>query len=182
MSRARLANIRARGVAGVRHATKGLSDRRLLRCVLRILAKTVLCSIATVTAGHRAHINTAYFCFSDDLELYFLSHPGSLHCRNLQESPSMGMAIFSSSQRWGGPDRGVQLLGTCRQARGSQEKKAEGLYGKRFAAYARWRASLGKDDAARDYRFYRFLPTRLKVLDERTFGAAVFVSADVRRG
>ncbi len=167
---------------GHRVATQGISDRRLRRCVLRILEENVLCSIATVSSGRRAHINTAYFSYSEGLEFYFLSHPDSLHCRNMSKNSSMGMAIFSSSQRWAGPDRGLQLFGTCRRVGGSRALEAERLYGKRFPAYARWKAGLHKDDAAREYRFYRFLATALKVLDEKSFGAAVFVSADVRRG
>lgn len=181
MSRARLANIQARGVAGVLHPARRISAWRLRRRVLGILEENVLCAIATVTSGRRPHVNTAYFCFSDDLELHFLSHPGSLHCRNLSRNRSMGVAVFSTSQRWGGPDRGVQLFGRCRQARGSQAIEAERLYGRRFAAYARWRARLGRNDPARRYRFYRFVPARLKVLDERAFGGAVFVSAGVKR-
>jgi uncharacterized protein YhbP (UPF0306 family) len=182
MGRARITNIQARGAAGERIAIKRLTGRQVRQSILRILEANVLCSIATVTARRLAHINTAYFCFSDDLALYFLSHLGSLHCRNLSGNRSMGVAIFSTSQRWGGPDRGVQLFGTCARARRPRAIEAENLYGERFAAYARWKANLGRDDAARRYRFYRFLPTRLKVLDERAFGAAVFVSADVRRG
>jgi hypothetical protein len=36
-------------------------------------------------------------------------------------------------------------------------------------------------DAGRDYRFYRFVVTTLKILDEEALGDAVFVCAAVKR-
>ncbi len=181
MNRARLVNIGSCNVRGKRIVTQGISESRVRRSVFRILKDSALCSMATVAGVNRAHINAAYFSYSHELELHFLSHPSSLHCRNLLRNSSMGMTIFSSSQQWGGRDRGLQLFGTCSQAKGPQARHAEESYGKRFAAYARWKASLKKSDAAREYRFYRFVVRKLKILDEKDFGGGVFVYAAVRR-
>jgi len=181
MGHARLMNIRARNVRGRRIVTKGLSEDRVRRSVVRILKDNILCSIATITGENVPNINTAYFSYSDGLGLYFLSHPSSLHCRNLSANSFMAMTVFSSSQQWVGPDRGLQLFGTCSQSRGSQARKAEQLYGRRFAAYSSWKTALKADDPAREYRFYRFVVKKLKVLDEKEFGEAVFVSATVRK-
>lgn len=170
MNRARLVDPGSWNVAGTPTVTMELSEARVRRSVLRILNDTVLCSMATVTSDHRPHINTAYFCFSDELELYFLSHPSSLHCRNLSTNASMAMAIFSSSQAWGGADQGVQLFGTCSEARGPHAIEADQLYGDRFSLYPNWKANLDRDDPARAYRFYRFLPAALQILDEQEFG------------
>ena len=159
------------------------SERQIRRSILRILEGNVLCSMSTVTKDIRAHINTAYFCYCEDLELYFLSDPSSLHCRNLSTNSSMAMTIFSSSQKWTGPDRGMQLFGTCKEARGYQAMKAERWYGNRFPQYRQWKTGQGKDDQLRAfrYRFYRFVPGKVKILDEREFGGGVFVTAAVRR-
>lgn len=62
----------------IRVVSTGYSEARVRSSVFRILEENVLCSIATVTAATRAHINTAYFCYSDDLELYFLITDGCL--------------------------------------------------------------------------------------------------------
>jgi uncharacterized protein YhbP (UPF0306 family) len=158
-----------------------VSARRIQRSVFRVLRQNVLCSLATVTAKHRAHINTAYFCYSNELELYFLSHPSSLHCRNLAMAPSAAMAIFGGAQKWGGPDRGIQLFGVCRVVKGVAATRARRLYGKRFPAYARWQVGLPSRAAARAYRIYRFVVSRLKILDEREFGDGIFVVASVGR-
>lgn len=171
---------------GVRIMTRGFSEARVRASAFRILRGTALCSMATVSRGRRAHINTAYFCCSDDLELYFLSDVRSRHCRNLTSNPSVAVTVCRSTQRWDGPDEGLQLFGACRQARGSLAARAERLYAARFPAYARWMASAGGDAARRaarlrSYRFFRFVPRRLKILDERVFGEATFVVASVRR-
>ena len=153
--------------------------------MLRILRNDVLCSIATVR-GSRAHVNTAYFAFSPALELYFLSAPDSVHCRNLEANPSMAMTVFSTAQTWGKPDRGVQLFGIAREARGHEADVAERWYAKRFRAYAL--AVAGTSEAnrrqtrqLRSYRFYRFVPVKAKILDEREFGGGVFVAVAIPR-
>ena len=161
-------------------------DKRIQRSVFRILRDSALCSMSTVAPGTRAHINTAYFCYSPDLNFYFLSDPDSLHCKNLERNPSMAMMVMNSSQTWGGSDRGIQLFGTCRRVGGTAAKEAERQYGSRFPAYATWlrrtdRAGRRSADLLRSYAFYRFVPTRIKILDEAEFGGAAFVIAGVTR-
>ncbi len=99
---------------------------------------------------------------------------------------SMAMTIFSSSQTWGNPDRGIQLFGTCREAKGSQRKKAERLYAQRFPVYAMSMAGTSGEDLRRaaelrSYTFYRFVPNKVKILDEREFGAMFVVAAVGKR-
>jgi uncharacterized protein YhbP (UPF0306 family) len=159
------------GVAGKAHAS-----------ILQILGDNVLCTIATVSAGGRPHVSTAYFCVSSALELHFLSHPSSLHCRNLEARPAAAVAVFSSSQRWGGRDRGLQLFGSCGLATGARATEAERLYRARFPQFARWREGLSPGAVAGEYRFYRFVTRNLKLLDEETIGDALFVGAVVTRG
>jgi len=94
--------------------------------------------------------------------------------------------VFRSDQEWGKSDRGVQMFGTCHEARGPGREKAERLYARRFPLYARWMHGRTKEARAmaaglRSYAFYRFLPRTVKILDERVFGGAVFVVADVGR-
>jgi uncharacterized protein YhbP (UPF0306 family) len=173
----KLANIGAYNVVD-KEVAKAFGEEQVRNIAFRI---NVLCAMATVTREGRAHVNTAYLCYSDELELFFLSHPSATHCRNILHNPSMAMAIFSSSHQWVGPVKGIQLFGTCSQVMGSHAAKAEELYGRRFSAYASWKASRKQEDFAREYQIYCFVVRRLKILDEATFGEAVFVSADVIR-
>lgn len=171
----------------VKPVEKRFPDERIRRSISRILRENVLCSMSTVSSGNRPHINTAYFCYTADLELYFLSDPSSQHCRNLERNPSLAMTIFRSAQEWGGQDRGLQLFGTCRRTRGRGATEAERCYAARFSPYAKWMKGLSpaerrQADLLRSYSFYRFLPKRIKILDEREFSGAVFVTAIVVRG
>src|SRR5512143_6487 len=84
MTRATFEQIRFRDAAGEIVLARGLDERTVRRSVYRTLEDNVLCSIATVTSPRRAHINTAHFCYSGNLVLYFLSHPNARHCLNLR--------------------------------------------------------------------------------------------------
>lgn len=176
-----LRNIISGNVKGVPLSRLKISEPRLKKSILRILKENVLFSIATVDSRNRAHINTAYFCFSDDLELYFLSHPESVHCQNLINNPSVAITVFSSAQKWTKPGRGIQIFGECTRAKGSQLTKAKKLYGKRFPAFARWDVSLGQNDVSAEYCLYKVAINKVKVHDEKTFGDGVFVIAGVKR-
>ena len=95
----------------------------------------------------------------------------------------MAMTIFRTNQPWDSPGRGLQLFGSCSQTEG---KLAERVYAKRFPSYARWMSSTKKDEKKlaeqlRSYRFYRFLPRQLKVLDEAEYGGATFVMVTLGR-
>jgi uncharacterized protein YhbP (UPF0306 family) len=178
-SHMRFTNITAQNAAGAL-LDRSVSEEHVRRAVFDILEANLLCSMSTVTPDGRAHIHTAYVCYSQELEFYFLSHPRSTHCQNVVANSSMAMAIFSSKQEWLGPDRGIQLFGTAIQAEKTEASKAEDLYAKRFSAYRNWK-SVGLGELRSEYRLYRFVALRLKVFDEVSLGDAVFVSATVDR-
>lgn len=181
MNRSVFKGIQVVDVRGTGVAMKELAEERVRQSLLLILESNVLCSIGTVTPEGRPHINTAYFSYSDGLELYFLSHPDSLHCQNLRNNSSMAMTVFSSMQQWTDPGQGVQLFGTCQETSGSSAEEAEWSYERRFQAYQKWKATLRNDDLARQYRFYRFDVGTVKILDEKNLGDAVWVRATVVR-
>src|SRR5439155_22043329 len=116
-----------------------------------------------------------FFQYSANLEMYFLSDPGSLHCPNWLANPSRGMTVFKSNQRWEAPGRGIQLFGGGRQARGHQAGVAEAIYATRLPAFAQWMkgttpAERRQAAQLRSYALFRFMPRRVKILDEAEFG------------
>ena len=172
--------------AGLITMRKPYADRRVQRSFHRILRENILCSMSTIAPGNRAHINTAFFAYSPGLEFYFLSDPSSLHCRNVRRNPSFAMAIFRSDQGWDAPGRGVQLFGRCGEIHRHAAREAGRWYAKRFPAYARHLRGRREEDrrmaaGLRVYRFYRFVPRTVKILDEAEFGSAVFVVSDLPR-
>jgi uncharacterized protein YhbP (UPF0306 family) len=145
---------------------------RIRSAAQQLLDAATLCAIATVSPRSRAHVNTAYFAWGRELELVWLSEPGSRHSRNLHENASAAIAVYDSGQAWGNPDRGIQLFGTAREVAGTGE-------------VARVDAERFPDAAAADlsaYRFYRFRPREIKLFDEAELGSGVFVTAAVRSG
>ena len=160
---------------------KGITESKVHRSLFRVLNRIPLCSLATVAGDRTAHSSHVYFASSPELHLYFLSDPESGHCRQVRSNPTMAISVYDSTQRWGGSDRGIALWGTCKEMRGEGAVRAEEVYGRRFKAYAKWRAGLGPGDIATTWRFYRFVATRVKVFDEPEFGRAVFVVAVVER-
>ena len=157
-----------------------LTTLRVRRSVEQILNENILCSMATLAARRRPYINIAYFSFSTSLELFFLSDPESAHCRNLIRQPWTAIAVYSTRQQWGRPDRGVQLFGMCQLARGRLRASARRNYSRRFPRYRRFLNEAAGPSFAR-YRLYRFVPSALKVLDEHELGDGVLVEASVRR-
>ena len=174
-------NIIANEVDGAPIAGQLPSADQVARSVARVLKETGLCAWATVTKQGRAHINIGYFAQSPDFHLYLLSHPASLHCCNITTNASMAVAVFVSPQDWTAPGRGIQLFGLCTEVGGDDTDYAERVYSHRYTAYAAWKAALKPGDSAEQYRFYRFVPDRVKILDEAEFGNAVFVQAEVVR-
>ena len=171
---------------GIRIVHPFVPPARLRASIIRTLRENSLCSLATVTPRARAHVSTAYFCWSPDLQLYFLIDILSVHCRNLRTNPSMALAIFRSNQRWGKPDRGLQLFGNCVKTRGLETLRAGRLYAKRFPSYAEWMQEVTPKEGLlaerlRTYHFYRFQPREIKILDEWQFGGGVVVTARLVR-
>jgi len=173
------------GIAmGVEILRGNLGDPRVRGSLRRLLNENVLASFATVDPKGRSHINTAYFAYSEDWSIYFYSYPSSRHCRNLERRPSMAVAVFDSHQRWGRPDRGVQLFGTAGEAKGPLAKVAAAVYSRRFPGFEKWHAPVEQDEGAFELRPFRFRPRRAKLFDEPRLGAGRFVEVGIplRRG
>lgn len=158
----------------IRRSGQRFSATRLAATARRLLGASTLCAIATVTGGGRAYVNTAYFAWSPDLDLVWISDPGSRHSRNLRERSSAAISVYDSHQTWGERDRGIQLFGTARELTGRAAADAARLYGRRFRSYDR-------EELSR-YRLYRLRPSRIKLFDERAQGGGLFVTVRVQRG
>jgi uncharacterized protein len=163
---------------GIEVVHGALTNRRVRASLLRLLRENVLASFATVDARGRAHINTAYFAWSKDWNLFFYSYPDSCHCFNLRRNASMAVAIFDSRQRWGRPDRGVQLFGTASEARGKWRNAATRIYAQRFPGFEKWRGDEVHNEGRFVLRPYRFRPSRAKVFDEPSLGSGRFIEVD----
>jgi hypothetical protein len=156
-----------------------VGSERLAEAVHRVLNETMLCSMATLGPENQVHINTAFFAWNESLELFFLSAPDAVHCRNIERVPTMAVTVFDSRQPWGKPNRGLQLFGAGGRVGTPKLEEAERLYARRFNSYYEFKARGGAGFGA--LRFYGFWPAALKLLDEEAFGEAKLVSAEIVR-
>ncbi len=154
----------------IERSKRRVAERRIKAVAHGLLDASTLCAIATVSPPGRAHVSTAYFAWSPDLHLVWLSEPGATHSRNLRGNSSAAIAVYDSSQSWGKPDRGIQVFGSVRAG----EADAEETYVGRFRDY--------RSSNFPAYRLYELVPRRLKLFDERELGAATFVTARVAAG
>jgi uncharacterized protein YhbP (UPF0306 family) len=155
----------------IEQSKRPVAASRMAMAAQRLLDASTLCAIATVASDGGAYINTAYFAWSPELELVWLSEPHSKHSRHVRADGTVAVAVYDSSQSWGGSDRGIQLFGSAHEPDEDGARDAEAVYANRFPDYRR--GDLGA------YRFYVFHPSRLKLFDERNLGAGRFVIARV---
>ena len=134
---------------------------------------SILCSLATVSPGGRAHINHMYFSWNDSFDVFWASDPDSLHSRNLARNSSAAVTVYDSRQIWGRPDRGIQLFGTGGAVGGRMARTAELAYSKRFPSY--------DTSNSESYPIYRFRPRSVKLFDERSLAGGTLVTARVSR-
>jgi uncharacterized protein YhbP (UPF0306 family) len=158
----------------IERSRRAVSSRRITALVGSLLGSSTLCAIATRRPGGGAYVNTAYFGWSAEIDLFWLSDPQAEHSRNLRANPTAAVAVYDSTQSWGQPDRGIQLFGSARLIHDSEARGAERSYSGRFPQY--------RPSELSAYRFYRFRPRRMKLFDETALGGGVFVTASVRSG
>jgi uncharacterized protein YhbP (UPF0306 family) len=164
---------------------RGYDGDRLQASVVRTLAANPLCSMATRSEAGAVHISTAFFSYSQDLTLAFLSHPESVHSQNLRSVPQMAVAVFDSRQPWGAPHAGLQLFGTGALTPDDAVQAAWEHYAARFPRYGdllkRASADTPVGPTFRALRFYSFVPERVQLLDEWEFGDEAFITATILR-
>jgi uncharacterized protein YhbP (UPF0306 family) len=151
-----------------------VSRLRIERAAFELLDASPLCAISTVSPRTAAHVNTAYFAWSHEFDIVWLSDPAARHSRNIAARPSTAIAVYDSGQIWGESDRGIQLLGSTRRLAATESAHAASLYEARFPGYAA--------HDLRAYRFFRFRTDRMRVFDEAAFGAGVLVTAVIDNG
>jgi uncharacterized protein YhbP (UPF0306 family) len=158
----------------IEQSKRRVSRARLETAARELLDASTLCAISTVGPRGSAYVNTAYFAWSRELDVIWLSEPNARHSRNIEARRTAAIAVYDSSQSWGAPDRGIQLFGSARRLAGQEAAGAAAVYAARFPDY--------RPEAFAAYRLYSFRPRRVKLFDERELGPGRFLFAGVDRG
>ncbi len=136
--------------------------------VLDFLKKHKLMSIATY--GDHPWIASVYYSNDDDMNIYFLSSPETLHARHIAKNERVAISIAASDQKPSDTKRGLQLYGEAQQiSDGAKIQHALRL----------WKETLNISDPLLTYqnmmkkvvkgRMYRITPKKIKLFDQHLF-------------
>lgn len=136
--------------------------------VLTFLSQNILMAVAT--QGEHPWIASVYYSFDDDLNLYFLSDPATLHCKQIAQNSRVSVAIADSHQLPAVLKRGLQLWGEARQI--SDTRKVS-------HALSLWKKTLNVKNKELTYanmakhvikgRMYQITPKLIKLFDQELF-------------
>jgi hypothetical protein len=97
----------------------------------------------------------------------------------------MAMTVFDSHQQWGESHAGLQLFGSGGKVVPDHFEQAQASYAARFAGYfdlvLRVEDASAAPTGAAALQLYCFVPTRVKLLDEPTFGDETYITAEIVR-
>lgn len=126
--------------------------------------------MTVATYGDFPWIASVYYSFDKNLNLYFLSDPATLHCRQIKKNPRIAVAIADSRQPVNKLKKGLQLWGLASQISGER---------KIVHALSLWKKTLRVRDPELTYanmlkkvvtgRMYRIVPKRIKLFDQELF-------------
>jgi len=166
-------------IQGVFHH-KSVGDEPINKSLNEILSSNILLSMASIKDGKESWIHTAYYAYSPNLRLYYLSAPSAQHSKNIEQSQSVAVSIFDTHQNPTDKKSGLQLFGVCRRA--VSEEVAEGLrlYTERFSWLANYiKESRDFDKGILESKLYVITPRTIKLFDEAVFGEEKWVIMSV---
>lgn len=160
-------------------------EEQIRKSMNGIFEQTKLLSMATireVDGEIKSWINNAFFAYTDDLKLYVLTGPESVHGKNLQQNQSVAVTVIDTTQQPGGKRQGMQLVGKGWRITDENEESA---------ALKKWfdRMMGGADFEGFEKKYRTIFESKMhvlvidyvKIFDEKTFGEEVWIEAKVLR-
>ncbi|NCN44997.1 MAG: hypothetical protein COU63_00255 [Candidatus Pacebacteria bacterium CG10_big_fil_rev_8_21_14_0_10_36_11] len=145
-----------------------MSDKKAFDLARKYITERVQMVIAT--QGEHPWIATVYYSFDDDLNLYFLSNPETIHCKHITANPQVAVAIADSPQNPASKKMGIQIFGLAEQIT-SKNKIVHAL--------KLWRNTLNVKSDAYTYegmmkklikgRMYKITPKKMKFFNEEVW-------------
>lgn len=138
------------------------------RIILDFLKLHKLMFIAT--QGEHPWIASVFYTFDNDLNLYFLSSPETLHSKHIVKNKEVAVAIADSNQQINDLKKGVQIYGHVKQISDLHKMKH---------AIDLWKKSLGYIGSEISYenminkvikgRMYQVQPRKIKFFNQELF-------------
>ena len=90
-----------------------MNDAKILELIKEFLQGKFQMVVATY--GQHPWIATVYFTYNENLNLYFLSDPETIHCQQIVQNPSVAVAIAEAPQNPPDEKKGLQIYGHAAQ-------------------------------------------------------------------
>lgn len=126
--------------------------------------------MAVATYGEHPWIASVYYSFDREINLYFLSDPKTLHCRQIARNNQVAVSIADSHQKVSDKKKGLQMFGVSEQI--GDAKKIQ-------HALRLWKEALCVVDPKLTYdnmvthvitgRMYKVTPKRIKFFNQELF-------------
>lgn len=123
---------------------------------------------ALATNGDHPWIATMYYGVDDDLNIYFLTSPDTIHAKGLKQNPLVSAVIADSPQRPDSKKIGIQLYGHASEIEGEEALKS---------GFKIWCGVLKVTDPKYSYegiksgdlhyRLYKLVPKKIKYYNEK---------------
>jgi len=123
--------------------------------------------LALATSGDHPWICTVYYTTDEDLNIYFLTSPKTIHGKQIAVNPQVAVAISDSPQNPKDNKHGLQIYGHCKQITGER---------KITHAISLWKKTLGVTNPDYSYagmlkkaisgRMYQITPKKIKFFNE----------------
>lgn len=136
--------------------------------VLDFLATKKLMVIATY--GNHPWIASVYYSFDNDLNLYFISNPTTMHGQHIEKNNKVAAAIVDSNQKPSDVKKGLQIYGTVEKISGVNKIRHAIRLWKDFLNIQRPDISLeNMKKGLYKGRMYKLTPKKIKLYNEEKF-------------
>lgn len=131
--------------------------------VLDFLSKHNIMQVST--SGNFPWIATVYYTYDNNINIFFLSDPSTLHAKQILKNAKVAVAIADSHQNINKPKQGLQLSGEAYQISGMAKIKH---------VLNLWKTNLGVVDPTLTYKavvgsMFKIVPKRIKLFDQNVF-------------
>lgn len=119
------------------------------------------------TYGDFPWIATVYYSIDDNMNIYFLTSPKTIHAQQIKSNPKVAIAIADSPQSPNSQKKGLQIYGLCEEVTGMR---------KITHAITLWTKTLNVTDKNYSYqgmvkktisgRMYKVTPQKIKFFNE----------------
>ena len=151
------------------------------KSIKQILSSNTLFSMSSINKDNTPWINTAFYSFDENLNLYFLSDPNTIHTKNISDKKTVAVNIFDSHQKPEDEKKGLQLIGECHKINDEKEIfSAIKNYGKKYLSFGNLIKAV--NDIAKNKmkaRFYKIEINYISIFDEEFFGEETWVEVRV---